>query len=96
MMKSSLMKLGMMISWGVTSVFSANVLFAKYGFDIVERITMTVPGIAGSLTWIIGISGIYSLVMFAMALSGCSACGCNGSSYDGKCSRCGCSPCMCK
>lgn len=95
MMKSPLMRLGMMISWGVTAVFSANLLFAKYGFDIIGRISMMVPGMAQSLVWIIGLCGIYSLAMFVMALTGCSACGCDGS-YGSKCPRCGCSPCMCK
>lgn len=93
MMHSPIMRILMMASWAITSIASANFLFILYGYDIFGYMTSVVPGMASSLPWIIGIAGIYSLVMFVMMLTRCgSACGCGAT----KCSRCGCSPCVCK
>jgi hypothetical protein len=97
MMCSPLMRIAMMVSWFVTSLACANMLLMEYDYDIFKYISDSVPGVANSLPWVIGICGLFSLVMFVMMLVGCGACNCHasGASCKSMCAHCGSSPCVC-
>lgn len=80
MMNHPLMKTICMVTWPITALVSINVLTAVYGCDGFDWITNMMPGMILPLVWIIGLSGIVSLISFVkaafMCCPGCGACPC--------------------
>lgn len=86
MMNHPAMKMVCMVTWPITALVSINVLTATYGYDGFTWLMSMMPGMGMALVWIIGISGILSLVSFVkkvfLCCPGCGACPCNCNSYN--------------
>ncbi len=86
MMNHPVMKMVCMITWPITAIFAINMLTANYGYDLFGWLVRMMPGMAMPLLWIIGLSGIISLVSFIKAMffccPGCGSCPCTCSSYN--------------
>lgn len=76
-----MMKTLCMITWIITALVSINVLTAYYDFDAIGMLMSMIPGAAVAMIWIIGLSGIISMVMLVktvfMCCPGCGTCPCS-------------------
>ena len=85
MMNHPVMKTICMITWPITALVAINTLTAAYGYNGFEWLGNTMPGMGIALVWIIGISGIISLVSFiksvVMCCPGCGSCPCTCNSH---------------
>ena len=82
MMNHPVMKMVCMVTWPITALVSINVLTGAYGYDGLAWLVNMMPGMELPLIWIIGLSGIISLVSFIKAVVMC-------------CPACGSCPCTC-
>jgi hypothetical protein len=80
MMHHPVMKMICMITWPITALVSINVLTAMYNYDAFDWLVNMMPGAAMLLVWIVGLSGIVSMVAFVKAMfmccPGCGSCPC--------------------
>ncbi len=80
MMNHPVMKMACMIAWAITGIFSLNVLTAMWGCDVYAWLVNMMPGMEMALIWIIGLSGLISLIAFFNAMfmccPGCGSCPC--------------------
>ena len=80
------MKMICMVTWPITAIVSINMLTANYGYDIFGWLVRMMPGMGLALVWVIGLSGIISLVAFVKAVfmccPGCGSCPCTCNSYN--------------
>lgn len=85
MMHHPVMRTVCMITWPITALVSINVLTAMYEYDGLLWLVNMMPGMAMLLGWIIGLSGIISLVSFVksvfMCCPGCGSCPCTCNSH---------------
>jgi len=82
-----------MATWFITAVAAINMLTGMYEYNLLLWIGNMMPGFVIPMCWIIGVSGIISLVMLIKAVMMCAsgACCSSSSSY----SSCGCPPGAC-
>ena len=77
---SPMMKWLGMATWLITALVSINMLTGMYDYNAIIWLGNSMPGMIVPLCWIIGISGIISLVMLVKACmmcgAGCMPCGC--------------------
>ncbi len=80
MMHHPVMKMICMVTWPITALFAINTLTAWYGYDGVAGLIGMMPNMEMAFAWIIGLSGIISLVAFVKAMfmccPGCGSCPC--------------------
>lgn len=73
---SPVMRCLMMVSWCITALVSINMLTGMYDYNFIIYIGNMMPGLIVPLMWIIGLSGVFSLVAFVkMVMMGCPGCG---------------------
>lgn len=81
MQHSPMMKILGMVTWAITALVSINVLTAQYGYDFINSMMASMPGMMLPMVWIIGLSGLISLAMLVkatfMCCPGCGACPCS-------------------
>lgn len=82
MMNHPVMKMVCMVTWPITALFALNYLTASFGYDGFGWLMNMMPGMAMPFVWIIGLSGLISLIAFVKAMFMC-------------CPACGSCPCHC-
>ena len=70
------------ITWLVTALASINMLTAMYDYNFILYIGSMMPGLVMPMVWLIGLSGLVSLVMWVKITFMC-------------CEKCGSYPCKC-
>lgn len=84
---SPIMRILMMGSWLLSALVCINMLTGMYDYNFIIYIGNMMPALIVPLMWIIGLSGVFSLVAFVkMVMMGCSGCG----SCPCKCDNCKC------
>ncbi len=80
MMNHPVMKMVCMITWPITALFCFNWLTAAYGWDGYAWLISMMPGMEMAFVWIVGLSGLVSMVAFVNAMfmccPGCGSCPC--------------------
>ena len=84
-MKGMFSKWIFMLSWVISALVAVNVGLAPFGFDFfrTEFVLMNLYNLLVPIHYIILASGLISLALFVMSLSGHCGCG----SCNGKCKR---------
>jgi hypothetical protein len=79
---SPIMKCLGMATWLITALVSINMLTGMYDYNAIIWLGNRMPNLIIPLCWIIGLSGIISLVMYIKAIaycgSSCGTCNCVG------------------
>lgn len=71
MLKSPLMRLVGMVAWVVTGIAALNVGLAARGYNLYSYLP---AGLHDLAIWVVALSGLVSLVMFALSVMGCDSC----------------------
>lgn len=95
-MKSPLMRFVGMLVWLLTALCALHEGLMALGYDLYSYVGLTAhPEAAKIVSYVFGVAGLISLVMFVGALT-CRGCGCCSKSDAGSCcSKCGSCPCRC-